>query len=59
MQARRKESNERLISKKGMIGRAIGFTPMIVIFVGYLIIPLVFIGLTSMNSSMNSIQTTY
>ena len=58
-QARRKESNERLISRKGMIGRAIGFAPMIVIFVGYLIIPLVFIGLTSMNSSMNSMQTSY
>ena len=58
-QARRKESNERLISKKGMIGRAIGFAPMIVIFVGYLIIPLVFIGLTSMNSSMSGMQTSY
>ena len=58
-QARRKESNERLISRKGMIGRGIGFAPMIVIFVGYLIIPLVFIGLTSMNSSMTSMQTSY
>ena len=58
-QARRKESNERLISRKGLIGRGIGFAPMVVIFVGYLIIPLVFIGLTSMNSSMNSLQTTY
>ena len=58
-QARRKESNERLISRKGMIGRAIGFAPMVTIFVGYLIIPLVFIGFTSMNSSMNSMQTSY
>ena len=58
-QARRKESNERLISRKGMIGRVIGFAHMIVIFVGYLIIPLVFIGLTSMNSSMNSLSTNY
>ena len=59
-QARRKESNERLISRKGMIGRGIGFAPMVVIFVGYLIIPLVFIGMTSMSESMSGMaQTTY
>ena len=58
-QARRKESNERLISKKGMIGKGIGFAPMIVIFVGYLIIPLVFIGMTSMSASMSGIAAKY
>ena len=58
-QARRKESNERLISRKGLIGRGIGFAPMIVIFVGYLIIPLVFIGMTSMTASMNSMSAQY
>ena len=58
-QARRKESNERLISRKGMIGRAIGFAPMVVIFVGYLIIPLVFIGLTSMSTSMSGMASKY
>ncbi len=58
-QARRKESNERLISRKGMIGRGIGFAPMIVIFVGYLIIPLVFIGMTSMSQSMSGLSTSY
>ena len=58
-QARRKESNERLISRKGMIGRGIGFAPMVVIFVGYLIIPLVFIGLTSMSTSMNGMAAEY
>ena len=52
-QAKRKESNERLISRKGMIGKVIGFAPMVVLFVGYLIIPLVFIGLTSMSSAFN------
>ena len=58
-QAKRKESNERLISRKGMIGRGIGFAPMIVIFVGYLIIPLVFIGMTSMSTSMSGMTTDY
>ena len=56
-QAKRRESNDRLISKKAMIGKVIGFAPMVVMFVGYLIVPLVFIGLTSMSSSMTSIST--
>lgn len=56
-QAKRKESNERLISKKGMIGKAIGFTPMVLLFVGYLIIPLVFVGLTSMTTSFTSMTS--
>ena len=55
-QAKRRESNERLIARKALIGKVIGFVPMVVMFVGYLIIPLVFIGLTSMSSSMGSIK---
>ena len=55
-QEKRKESNERLIKRKAMIGKGIGFAPMISLFVGYLIIPLVFIGLTSMTSSMASLE---
>ena len=55
-QAKRRESNDRLISKKALIGKVIGFAPMVVMFVGYLIIPLVFIGLTSMSSSMASLN---
>ena len=50
-QAKRKESNERLVKRKGMIGKAIGFAPMVTMFIGYLIIPLVFIGLTSMSDT--------
>ena len=56
-QEKRKESNERLIKRKAMIGKAIGFAPMVVLFVGYLIVPLVFIGLTSMTSSMSSMMS--
>ena len=52
-QAKRKESNERLIARKGRIGKVIGFAPMVSLFVGYLIIPLVFSGLTSMSSAFN------
>lgn len=55
-QEKRKESNERLIKRKGMIGKGIGFVPMISMFVLYLIVPLVFIGLTSMGSSFSSIS---
>ena len=53
-QEKRKESNNRLIQRKGMIGKVIGFAPMVCMFVGYLIIPLVFIGLTSMSSSFTT-----
>ena len=56
-QAKRKESNDRLISKKGMIGKAIGFAPMVCLFVGYLIVPLVFIGLTSMTTSFSEMSS--
>lgn len=55
-QAKRRESNDRLIAKKARIGKVIGFAPMVVMFVGYLIVPLVFIGLTSMTSSMASLE---
>lgn len=55
-QDKRKESNERLISRKALIGKVIGFSPMIAMFICYLIVPLVFIGLTSMSSSMASIK---
>jgi len=57
-QDKRKETNERLIARKARIGKIIGFAPMVVMFVGYLIIPLVFIGLTAMNSSMSSMSAT-
>ena len=56
-QAKRKESNDRLIQRKGMIGKGIGFAPMICLFVGYLIVPLVFIGMMSMTQSMASLKS--
>ena len=56
-QEKRKESNDRLIKRKGMIGKAIGFAPLVCLFVGYLIVPLVFIGLTSMSSSFSAMTT--
>lgn len=55
-QEKRKESNERLIAKKARIGKAIGFTPMIVLFVGYLIIPMVGIGVVSMSETLSVLE---
>lgn len=55
-QEKRKETNERLISRKALIGKAIGFAPMICLFVGYLIIPLVVIGLGSMSGAFSGMQ---
>ena len=40
-----------------MIGKGIGFAPMVVLFVGYLIVPLVAIGLMSMTESFNAMST--
>ena len=52
-QEKRKEANNILISRKGLIGKGVGFAPMVCLFVGYLIIPLVIIGLTSMSSAFS------
>ena len=56
-QEKRKDSNDRLVSKKAMIGTAIGFAPMICLFVGYLILPLCVIGLGSMSGAFSGMQT--
>ena len=53
---KRKATNEQFISRKGIIGKFVGFAPMICLFVGYLIIPLVFIGLSSMGSAFSGLQ---
>ena len=55
-QEKRKESNERTISRKSMIGKVIGFAPMVTLFVGYLILPLVVIGMSSMGSAFSSMS---
>ena len=52
-QERRKATNEILISRKGLIGKGVGFAPLVCLFVGYLIIPLVVIGLTSMTDTFS------
>ena len=56
-QEKRKESNERLIAKKGRIGKIIGFAPMVCLFVGYLIVPLVVIGMLSMTSAFSTMSS--
>ena len=54
-QEKRKDANNILISRKGLIGKGVGFAPMICLFVGYLIIPLVVIGLTSMTDAFSQL----
>ena len=58
-QAKREEANNKLISKKGLIGKFVGFAPMICVFCGYLIVPLVIIGLSSMTSTFSTMSTMY
>lgn len=53
---KRKMANDNLISRKGIIGKALGFTPMVVLFVGYLIIPLIYVGIRSLSSSFSSLS---
>ena len=55
-QEKRKESNERLIDKKARIGKAIGFAPMVLLFVGYLIVPMVGIGIVSMGEALSTMK---
>ena len=55
-QEKRKQANEMLISRKGLIGKGVGFAPMICLFVGYLIIPLVVIGISSMSSTFSQMM---
>ncbi len=55
-QDRRKEANGQLIDKKVRIGKVIGFAPMVLLFVGYLIIPMVGIGFTSMGKAFTEME---
>lgn len=54
-QEKRKEANNILVSRKGLIGKGVGFAPMICLFVGYLIVPLVVIGLTKMSTTFSQL----
>ena len=54
-QEKRKETNNQLISRKGLIGKGVGFAPMVCLFVGYLIVPLVVIGLTNMTGAFTQL----
>ena len=56
-QEKRKESNDILISRKSMIGKVLGFAPMVTLFVGYLILPLCVIGMTSMGSAFSTMSS--
>ena len=46
----RKETNERLVNRKAKIGRIIGFAPMVTLFVGYLIVPLMWSSVMDMGT---------
>lgn len=56
-QDKRKEANERLINKKAMIGKIIGFAPLILLFVGYLIVPLIVVSMSFMGEYLSQMST--
>ncbi len=45
---KRKDSNDRLIQKKVSMGKAIGFTPMIILIAGYFVGPLMIVSIMQM-----------
>ncbi len=47
---KRKEGNERLIQKKVSMGKAIGFTPMIILIAGYFVGPLMLVSIMQMST---------
>ena len=56
-QEKRKESNERLIAKKVKIGKLLGFAPMVVLFIAYLIGPLLVVSMTDMGSYFSQMSS--
>ncbi|MBR3614274.1 MAG: hypothetical protein IKL55_03755 [Clostridia bacterium] len=56
-QEKRKEGNERLIARKSKIGQVVGFAPMVLLFVAYLIAPMCVIGMTSMTEAFSTMQS--
>ena len=56
-QEKRKEGNERLIARKSKIGQVVGFAPMVLLFVAYLIAPMCVIGMTSMTSAFSTMSS--
>ena len=44
------------VQEEAMIGKVIGFAPMVCLFVGYLIVPLCVIGLGSMGSAFSGME---
>lgn len=53
---RRKEGNERLVQKKSTIGKALGFTPMVLLIGGYLVAPLMIVSIMQMMSYFSSMS---
>ena len=53
---RRKDGNERLIQKKVMYGKALGFTPMVLLIGGYLVAPLMIVSIMQMINYFSKIS---
>ena len=53
---KRKDGNERLIQKKVTIGKALGFTPMVLLIGGYLVAPLMIVSIMQMMSYFSSMS---
>lgn len=54
---KRKEGNERIVQKKVSMGKAIGFTPMIILIGGYLVGPLMLVSIMQMSTYFAQMKT--
>lgn len=52
---KRKDANERMVSKKAQIGKAIGFTPMVILIGGYFVGPLMIVSVFQMMASFSQL----
>lgn len=52
---KRKDANERMVNKKAQMGKAIGFTPMIILIGGYFVGPLMIVSVLQMVDSFSSL----
>lgn len=55
---KRKDANERMVNKKAQMGKAIGFTPMIILIGGYFVGPLMIVSVLQMVNSFSSLGMT-
>lgn len=53
---RRKDTNERIVQKKSTMGKAIGFTPLVILIAGYFVGPLLLVSIMQLMTYFDQMQ---